>query len=187
MTRQLQIRRPHSNDYTDFKYDGLSDNYDDQTTPKISIYNPYPTLLYNNNPRPARIPSRNPFALFSDGVLAEGECWDIGITLLYFLLCTCRPRSKHRHSLLYSTLLPFIQRQSTTTIQVSFYILTVLMLTIYLSVYALYRRNKILKWILGIYLLSELGVSLWIYLTPSVHCESQVAKMVELCMFTIHG
>ncbi|KLO06797.1 hypothetical protein SCHPADRAFT_945795 [Schizopora paradoxa] len=38
-----------------------------------------------------------------------------------------------------------------------------------LRVYALYRRNLLLGWIFKIFLVAELGVGLWIYLTPSVH------------------
>jgi len=38
-----------------------------------------------------------------------------------------------------------------------------------LRVYALYGRNKAIAVILTIYIIAELGVALWIYLTPSTH------------------
>ncbi|KLO08372.1 hypothetical protein SCHPADRAFT_908678 [Schizopora paradoxa] len=38
-----------------------------------------------------------------------------------------------------------------------------------LRVYALYRRNAVLKYALPIYLAAQLAVALWIYLTPGMH------------------
>lgn len=43
------------------------------------------------------------------------------------------------------------------------------------SVYALYNRSKALGAFLLIYLIAELGVTLWVYGTPSLECEGRLA------------
>lgn len=46
-------------------------------------------------------------------------------------------------------------------------------------VYALYRRNTVLKYALPFYLVAQLAVALWIYLTPGMHRKSRAENILS--------
>lgn len=46
------------------------------------------------------------------------------------------------------------------------------LINLHARVYALYNRNKVIAVLLATYLTAELGVALWLYLTPSLSRKS---------------
>lgn len=46
-------------------------------------------------------------------------------------------------------------------------------------IYALYGRGKIIVTVLGVYLLAELTLALWVWLTPGVHCKTVYSSCVS--------